>query len=119
MGNAQKTNGKKLQMNFQEIAKNYEESKKKMMTDAVIRNQNHIKNFPSYHAESLMLMFSEWDKLFPTQKQDLNCTSCRKAVNKFWEKMVDEWIITEQEVIKEKQKKTTKKPNGSKKAKAK
>ena len=55
-------------------------------------------------------MFAEWHLLFPVQKQDLNCSSCRKAVVKFWETIVDEWIITEQ---------TTKKPNASKKKKTK
>ena len=63
---------------------------------------------------SLNIMFAEWHVLFPSHKQDLNCTSCRKAVCKFWETMVDEWIEIERPP-----KKTTKKKNGSKKAKAK
>jgi len=97
-------------MNFKQIADNYSKDKRKMMTDAVVKNSNHTRNFTSYHSESLMLMFAEWHLLFPAQKQDLNCSSCRKAVVKFWETMVDEWIIAEQ---------TTKKPNASKKKKAK
>ena len=97
-------------MNFKQIAENYSKEKRKMMTDAVVKNGNHTRNFTSYHSESLMIMFAEWHLLFPVQKQDLNCSSCRKAVVKFWETIVDEWIITEQ---------TTKKPNASKKKKTK
>jgi hypothetical protein len=40
----------------------------------------------------------------------MNCTSCRAAVCKFWETMVDEWIEAEQ---------TPKKKNASKKRKTK
>jgi len=70
-------------MNFQEIANNYAKTKRKMMTDAVIKNKNHTKNFPTYQAESLGLMFAEWHLLFPQHKQDMKCTSCRAAVCKF------------------------------------
>ena len=97
-------------MNFKEIAENYSKQKRNMMTEAVIRNKNHTKNFTTYQAESLGLMFAEWHLLFPQHKQDMNCTSCRAAVCKFWEKMVDEWIEAEQ---------TPKKKNASKKRKTK
>ena len=97
-------------MNFKEIAENYNKIKRSMMTDAVIKNKNHTRNFPTYQAESLVLMFAEWHLLFPQHKQDMECTSCRAAVCKFWEKMVDAWIDIEQ---------TPKKRNGSKKAKTK
>ena len=98
-------------MNFKEIAENYSKQKRSMMMDAVITNMNYTKNFTTYHSASLNIMFAEWHLLFPTQKQDIHCTSCRKAVVKFWETMVDEWIITEQT--------STKKPNASKKKKTK
>ena len=110
MVNVLKINGKTLQMNFKEIAENYSKQKRNMMTEAVIRNKNHTKNFPTYQAESLGLMFAEWHLLFPQHKQDMNCTSCRAAVCKFWETMVDEWIESEQ---------TPKKKNASKKRKTK
>ena len=97
-------------MNFKEIAENYNKEKRKMMTDAVIKNKNYQKNFPLYHSESLNTMFVEWHLLFPANKQDINCTSCRKAVCKFWETMVDEWIEVEQ---------TPKKKNVNKKNKTK
>ena len=108
-------------MNFKEIAKDYSEIKRKMMTDAVIKNQKYTRDFPNYHTDSLNLMFAEWHLLFPTQKQDINCTSCRAAICKFWETMVDEWIETNEGRVKQKTtpKKTPKKPNGSKKTKAK
>jgi hypothetical protein len=98
-------------MDLKEIAENYSKQKRKMMTEAVIRNQKYTRDFPTYHAESLNIMFVEWHLLFPSQKQDIKCTSCRAAICKFWETMVDEWIITEQTSIK--------KPNASKKRKTK
>ena len=55
-------------------------------------------------------MFAEWHLLLPQHKQDIKCTSCRAAVCKFWETIVDEWIETEQ---------TPKKKNASKKRKTK
>jgi len=83
-------------MNFNEIAANYSKQKRKMMTDSVISNKNHQRNFPTYHAESLHIMFDEWHLLFPANKQSIKCTSCRGAVCMFWERMVDEWIEIEQ-----------------------
>ena len=55
-------------------------------------------------------MFAEWHLLFPQNKQDIKCTSCRAAVCKFWNTMMDEWIESEQ---------TPKKKNASKKRKTK
>jgi hypothetical protein len=68
-------------------------------------------NFPTYHAESLTVMYAEWHLLFPAHKQDINCSSCRKAVVKFWETMVDEWIVVAQtpkkrKIVKSKKAKT-------------
>ena len=113
MVNVLKINGKTLHMNLKEIAKNYSKSKITAMTDAVIRNKQHTRNFTTYHSESLNLMFAEWYLLFPSNKQDMNCSSCRKAVVKFWETIVDEWIIMAQEI------KPTKKTNASKNKKTK
>lgn len=100
-------------MNLKEIAKNYSKTKITAMTDAVIRNKQHTRNFTTYHSDSLNLMFAEWHLLFPSNKQDMNCSSCRKAIVKFWETIVDEWIVMAQEI------ENTKKPNASKKKKTK
>ena len=83
-------------MDLKEIAKNYDKNKKQMMIDAVKKNKNYMNNFSQYESNSLTLMYAEWHILFPTQKQDINCSSCRKAVNKFWETMVEEWKITKE-----------------------
>ena len=110
MVNVLKINGKTLQMNFKEIAENYSKQKRSMMIDAVITNMNYTKNFTTYHSASLNIMFAEWHLLFPQNKQDIKCTSCRAAVCKFWNTMMDEWIEAEQ---------TPKKKNASKKRKTK
>ncbi len=83
-------------MDLKEIAKNYNKNKKQMMIDAVKKNKNYMNNFSQYESNSLTLMYAEWHMLFPAQKQDINCSSCRKAVNKFWETMVEEWKITKE-----------------------
>ena len=83
-------------MDLKEIAKNYDKNKKQMMIDAVKKNKNYMNNFSQYESNSLTLMYAEWHILFPAQKQDINCSSCRKAVNKFWETMVEEWKITKE-----------------------
>tara|TARA_R100001463_G_scaffold133897_1_gene195644 strand:- start:1351 stop:1647 length:297 start_codon:yes stop_codon:yes gene_type:complete len=83
-------------MDLKEIAKNYDKNKKQMMIDAVEKNKNYMNNFSKYESNSLTLMYAEWHILFPTHKQDVNCSSCRKAVNKFWETMVEEWKITKE-----------------------
>jgi len=98
-------------MDLKEIAKNYSKNKITAMTDAVIRNKKYTRNFTTFHSDSLSLMFAEWHLLFPAHKQDMNCSSCRQAVVKFWETIVDEWIIAAQA--------PTKKPNASKKKKTK
>ena len=83
-------------MDLKEIAKNYNKNKKQMMIDAVKKNKNYMNNFSQYESNSLTLMYAEWHILFPTQKQDINCSSCRKAVNKFWETMIEEWKTTKE-----------------------
>ena len=83
-------------MNFKEVADNYSKDKRKMMTEAVIRNKNQAQINDTYHSSSLNTMFAEWHLLFPSHKQQMSCHSCRLAVCKFWETMVDEWIEEEQ-----------------------
>ena len=39
-------------MDLKQIAENYSKDKRKMMTDAVIKNKNHTRNFTTYHSES-------------------------------------------------------------------
>ena len=67
-----------------------------MIENAVSKNRHNINNFSKYNAVALDIMFAEWHVLFPSHKQDLKCSSCRKAVNKFWETMVEEWKITKE-----------------------
>ena len=71
-------------MNFKEIAKGITGSQRKSIQDALIKNTHHVRNFTQHHRDSIILFFSEWHKIFPTNKQDVNCSSCRNAVVKFW-----------------------------------
>ena len=78
-------------MNMTEIAKTFSKEKREMITNAVSTNKEYMAQFPKYHSESLKLMYAEWHIAFPKHKQDINCGSCRAAICKFWEMMVDEW----------------------------
>lgn len=78
-------------MNFKEIAKGITGSQRKSIQDALIKNTHHVRNFTQHHRDSIILFFSEWHKIFPTNKQDVNCSSCRNAVVKFWNEVNLEW----------------------------
>lgn len=81
-------------MNMTEIAKEFSKEKREVMTNAIKVNRDYMAQFPKYHTESLKLMYAEWHIKFPEHKQDINCSSCRAAVCKFWELIVDEWIAS-------------------------
>ena len=97
-------------MNLKEIAQKFDKNKRKIMMNVVIKQENYMRNYTTYHAESLSIMFAEWHLLFTNHKQDIKCTSCRKAVVKFWSAMAEEWIEIERK---------PKKSNATKKAKTK
>jgi len=40
----------------------------------------------------MYIMYDQWHKLFPANKQDINCSSCRNAVVKFWNTMCEVWL---------------------------
>ncbi len=78
-------------MNIQEIAKSVENTDKELIIKAVAENISYNANFSRHKSEPIHLMYNLWHKYFPTNKQDINCSSCRNAVVKFWNTMCDEW----------------------------
>ena len=74
-------------MKFQEIAKTIKGSERKEIQEAIKENHEYMRNYSKHKPEPLLVMFVGWDKLFPTNKQDIKCTSCRKAVVKFWDEI--------------------------------
>jgi len=54
-------------------------------------DKQYTSQFTSHKVSSLKVLFNEWHKLFPQQKQDMNCSGCRKAVIKFFTVLTDEW----------------------------
>lgn len=79
-------------MKFQEIAKTIKGSERKEMQEAIKENQEYMRNYSKHKEKPIRLMFVRWDKLFPTNKQDIKCSSCRKAVVKFWNEINKEWL---------------------------
>ena len=90
-------------------SKNLNENEKTIIKESVKKNTHYISQFSKYHPESITVMFVIWHKLFPEQKQDMNCSSCRKAVTKFFNLLVVNWEEEKQN------KKTKNKTNGRKK----
>ena len=94
-------------MKFQEIAKTIKGSERKEIQEAIKENHEYMHNFSKHKEKPIRLMFVGWDKIFPTNKQDINCTSCRKAVVKFWDEINKEWLAEKK--VSKKVKKQTKK----------
>ena len=94
-------------MKFQEIAKTIKGSERKAIQEAIKENQEYMRNYSKHKEKPIRLMFAEWDKIFPTNKQDIKCTSCRKAVVKFWDEINKEWLAEKK--VSKKVKKQTKK----------
>ena len=79
-------------MNLQEIAKTVAKTDKELIKKSVEENKTYNANFSKHKVEPLNNMYSLWHKYFPTQKQDINCSSCRNAVVKFWNTMCEVWL---------------------------
>ena len=88
-------------MNIQEIAKSVVKTDREIIIKYVAENISYNANFSRHKSEPINLMYNLWHKYFPTQKQDINCSSCRNAVVKFWNTMCDEWS---KEIVKPKKK---------------
>lgn len=79
-------------MNLQEIAKSVVKADRELIKKSVEENRIYNANFSRHKVDNLNNMYSLWHKYFPTQKQDINCSSCRNAVVKFWNTMCEEWL---------------------------
>ena len=95
-------------MNIQEISKKVKQQVRDDIKYVYDINKTYNGQFGKHKVESIHYMFKEWHNLFPKQKQDLKCSSCRNAVVKFWGMMIDEWVSVET-IVKPKQKKVGKK----------
>ena len=78
-------------MNIQEIAKTVAKTVRELIIKSVEENKIYNANFSRHKVDSLNNMYSFWHKYFPAHKQDINCSSCRNAVVKFWNTMCEEW----------------------------
>lgn len=79
-------------MNLQEIAKSVVKADRELIKKSVEENRSYKANFSQHKGECINNMYSLWHKYFPTQKQDINCSSCRNAVVKFWNTMCEVWL---------------------------
>jgi hypothetical protein len=79
-------------MNLQEIAKSVAKTDRELVKKSVEENRNYNANFGKHKNDSMYIMYDQWHKLFPANKQDINCSSCRNAVVKFWNTMCEVWL---------------------------
>jgi hypothetical protein len=87
-------------MNFYEISKSIKGKRREMIKDNITALMDYQRNFSKYKPEELKLLFSEWHKEFPQHQQDITCSSCRKAVVKFWKEIYSIWISEKKKVKK-------------------
>ena len=73
------------------ISQTFTEAQKKLIIDTLKVNDNYNRNYSLHKKNCMNILFAEWHKLFPAQKQDMNCSSCRNAVVKFFKTMHIEW----------------------------
>lgn len=78
-------------MNFEEIAQSITIEDRDYIKNAVKENNNSVFNYSQYKPDSLNILYEQWHKIFPKNKQDINCSSCRKAVLKFWNEICNKW----------------------------
>lgn len=78
-------------MNFEEIAKSIKKENREVIKKSVKENNNSLLNFSKYKNDCIYTLYDEWHKIFPRNKQDINCSSCRKAVVKFWNEICKKW----------------------------
>tara|TARA_R110002073_G_scaffold72349_1_gene176877 strand:+ start:516 stop:797 length:282 start_codon:yes stop_codon:yes gene_type:complete len=79
-------------MNLKEIAKSVVKADRELIKKAVEENKSYNANFGKHKKEPMYIMYNQWHKLFPANKQDIKCSSCRNAVVKFWSTMCKEWL---------------------------
>ena len=79
-------------MNLQEIAKSVDKTDRELIKKSVEENRYYNANFGKHKNDSMFIMYDQWHKLFPANKQDVNCSSCRNAVVKFWNTMCEVWL---------------------------
>ena len=78
-------------MSIEVIAHKIKGDKRKEIIESVANNKKHMESKNKYHPTSLPFLFSEWNRHFPNIKQHINCSSCRKAVTKFWTNVAKYW----------------------------
>ncbi len=76
---------------LKKISQTFTETQKKLIINTLKQNDDYTRNFSHHKRECINILFAEWHRLFPANKQDVNCTSCRNAVIKFFKTMHIEW----------------------------
>ena len=77
---------------FSKIANSLTREQKAKVQTALKINKDYIRNFSKYKPDVIYLLFAEWDRIFPANKQDVKCSSCRAAVLKFWDEINKIWL---------------------------
>lgn len=76
---------------IKKAANNIPKDIKEKLIHYINKNNNKIDNVNEYDMDSIYYLFNAWHKIFPNIRQDVGCTSCRKAVVKFFNQVYQEW----------------------------
>ena len=74
-----------------DVNQTFTKAQKELIINTLKQNDDYTRNFSHHKTECINILFAEWHRLFPANKQDVNCTSCRNAVIKFFKTMHIEW----------------------------
>jgi|2_EtaG_2_1085320.scaffolds.fasta_scaffold05056_2 hypothetical protein len=78
-------------MNLTKINNQISQETKDKIKEQLSLIKQYEAQFGKYKGSSMGFLFKEWHKLFPRQKQSINCSGCRKAVLKFFTLLNDNW----------------------------
>jgi len=81
-------------MDISKFAETVSDIDRLKIKESIDKNNEYMKNYPKHHAESIKFLFEAWHNVFPREKQDIKCSSCRNAVFKFWELVNENWNET-------------------------
>ena len=76
---------------IKKAANNIPKDIKEKLIHYINKNNNKVDAVNEYDMDSIYYLFIAWHKIFLNIRQDVGCTSCRKAVVKFFNQVYQEW----------------------------
>lgn len=78
-------------MNWNTVTTNISDELKQEIINSVEINNKQISTNNEGHKTALPFLFKTFNFLFPQSKQHISCSSCRKTVVNFFNKLCEHW----------------------------